>query len=336
MKRTRRPADRTSPASPPSRVGFDAASLWISVALVGLVAAIYAQTASHPFVALDDDVYIVGNPHVASGLRAENLAWAFTHAYAANWHPLTWISHMVDCQLFGATNTAAGGHHLVSVAMHALNSLLLFQAFRMMTGRLWLSAWIAALFAVHPLRVESVAWASERKDVLSGLCFMLALIAYARFARRPEPRSEWLVLGAQIAGLMAKPTLVALPFVLLALDVWPLRRLGPQGKTARELLREKVPFFAASAIAGIVTFVAQRGEGAVATSTTIPWAWRLANAPVAIVTYVGKTLWPSPLACFYPHPATIAPSPTVSAPATTRLPFTNTPSGISRSPSTRQ
>ena len=308
VKRARAAARHPSPPSA-STIPTPFRAAWgVSLGLVALVAVIYAQTANHPFVALDDDVYLVGNPHVSRGITWESIRWAFTHAYAANRHPLTWLSHMIDSQLFGIAAPSAGAHHLVSAALHALNAVLLFHALRLMTGHPGPSAWVAALFAVHPLRVESVAWASERKDVLSGLFFMLALLAYARYARRPSPRRALPVLAAHVAGLLAKPTLVALPLVFLALDLWPLRRWGAGRATARDLLLEKIPYFAASVLVGVATIAAQRSEGAMAALTAIPWGSRIANALVSIATYLGKTLWPTPLACFYPHPATLAPA----------------------------
>jgi Flp pilus assembly protein TadD len=271
------------------------------------VAAIYAKSAGHPFVSLDDEDYVTANRVVARGLSASGLVWAFTRAHAANWHPLSWISHMVDAQMFGVTDAAAGGHHLVSVALHAVNAVLLFAALRLLSGRLAASAWVAALFAVHPLRVESVAWVSERKDVLSGLFFLLALIGYARFARRPSPRALLPVLAAQVAGLLAKPTLVTLPLVLLLLDVWPLGRWAPGSRRARMV--EKIPLFAASLVAGIATILAQRAEGAVAAIGAISIQARLANAVASIGIYLAKLAWPSGLSCFHPHPATLAASP---------------------------
>ncbi len=292
----------------------------ISFALVGLVAAVYAPIGAHPFVALDDDVYLLGNPHVARGLTWDGVGWAFTHTYAANWHPLTWISHMVDVQLFGLAHP--GAHHVMGAGLHALNAVLLFLALSRMSGQWGPSAFVAALFAVHPLRVESVAWASERKDLLGGLAFMAALMAYTAYARRPGSPRMLVVLAAQVAGLLAKPTLVTLPLLLLALDSWPLQR-GTIPLRAR--MGEKLPLFLASLAAGLVTIVAQRAEGAVAGVGAIPLAMRVANAPVALATYLAKTAWPMHLACFYPHPATLAPRPrwplevTVSAAALTAI-----------------
>lgn len=303
-----------------------ATSWWLALALIVSVAGIYAQTARHPFVGMDDDDYIALNRHVASGLSWDNVAWALTQAHAANWHPLTWISHMVDAQLFGTALRDAGGHHLVSAGLHAINAVLLLFALRSLTGHLWPSAFVAALFAVHPLRVESVAWASERKDVLSGLFFMLALLAYGRYARKPSLQRMLPVLGAHLGGLLAKPTLMTLPFILLTLDIWPLRRWSahPRSRVSSKqaqpkpgtrnvpfmsLIWEKTPLFAASLASGIITIAAQSTGGAMRGLDAIPFSYRASNALVSYPTYLWKTIWPSGLACFYPHPATLSPRP---------------------------
>ena len=187
--------------------------------------AVFGQTAGHDFVNFDDDDYVYENWHVKRGLTGAGIAWAITTYHAGNWHPLTWLSHMLDCQLYGLK---PGGHHLTNVLLHAAAAILLFLALRRMTGALWPSAWVAAVFAIHPLRVESVAWVAERKDVLSGLFFMLTLWFYARYAERPASWGRYLLVVASFAlGLTAKPMLVTLPFVLLLLDYWPLGRLGP-------------------------------------------------------------------------------------------------------------
>jgi len=303
-----------------------AAAWWLALVLIASVAGIYAQTATQPFIGMDDDDYIVGNRHVASGLSWDNVAWAFTRAHAANWHPLTWISHMVDAQWFGTTDHDAGGHHLVSAGLHAINAVLLLFALRSMTGQLWPSAFVAALFAVHPLRVESVAWASERKDVLSGLFFMLSLLAYGRYARKPCRRRMLPLVGAHVGGLLAKPMLMTLPFILLTLDIWPLRRWSahPRSRVSSKqsqtkpatgsvrfmsLIGEKVPLFAASLASAIITIVAQNSGGAMRDLGVIPLTSRVSNALVSFPTYLWKTIWPAGLACFYPHPATLSPRP---------------------------
>ena len=188
------------------------------------VALVFGQTVRHEFINFDDDDYVYENPQVARGFTAQGIVWAFTHFHSANWHPLTWLSHMLDCQLYGLNHP--GGHHLTNVLLHAASAILLFLVLRQMTGDLWPSAFVAALFAIHPLHVESVAWVAERKDVLSGLFFMLTLAAYVGYARRPFSLLRYLLVTALFAlGLMAKPMLVTLPFVLLLLDYWPLGRI---------------------------------------------------------------------------------------------------------------
>jgi Tfp pilus assembly protein PilF len=288
---------------------------------VGVVILLYGQVAGHEFVGFDDDRYIFANPHVRQGLTWEGVKWAFSGFHVMNWHPLTWLSHMLDVQLFGLE---AGGHLLVNVALHAANAVLLFVALRQMTGTLWPCAFVAALFAMHPMRVESVAWASERKDVLSGLFWMLTMLAYAGYARRPAAARYLLVFAALALGLMVKPMLVTLPCVLLLLDLWPLGRWRP-GSAEREgpgrtpaafaprpisgLVLEKLPLLGLCAVSGAATLLAQRSGGAVSSLEAMPFASRLANALVAYVAYLRKTIWPSDLACFYPHPAAVSSDP---------------------------
>src|SRR2546421_12347766 len=206
---------------------------------------VFGQTLSHDFINFDDNEYVTKNAQVARGLTFEGIGWAFTHVHSSNWHPLTWISHMVDSQLYGLN---PWGHHLTSVILHGATAILLFLLLRQMTGALWRSAFVAALFAIHPLRVESVAWVAERKDVLSGLFFMLTLMAYTHYTRAPDRRRYVLVVVAFALGLMCKPMLVSLPLVLLLLDYWPLHRLSsfpPRNPEDRQILRrltlEKLP-----------------------------------------------------------------------------------------------
>jgi tetratricopeptide (TPR) repeat protein len=266
------------------------------VAVVATVAAAFAGSLANGFV-FDDAWYVVGNAHVRSGLSPENLTWAFRKAHLGNWHPLTWISHQVDVGLFGL---APGGHHATSVLIHAAVAGLLLAWLRAVLGRVWPAAGAAALFALHPLRVESVAWVAERKDVLSGLFFVLTLLAWHRHLRT---RSILAYLGALLAcalGLMSKGMLVTLPAVLLLLDWWPYRRLKP-GCLARRFL-EKAPFLLLAGAAAVVTYQAQAGAGAVRLVETYPLPVRLANALLSAATYLGKTLVPRHLAAFYPHP----------------------------------
>ena len=272
----------------------------------------YGQVWQHEFVRFDDYEYIVENPIVREGLSWEGTKWALTTYHQANWHPLTWLSHMVDCQLFGLE---PGWHHIINVMFHALNAVLLFVCLRFMTKAFWPSLLVAALFAVHPLRVESVAWAAERKDVLAGLFWMLTMLAYGRYARRPRLGRYALVFVCLGLGLMAKPMLVTLPFVLLLLDIWPLGRLDLTGRRsvaaarALVLLREKLPLMALAAASSLVTWLAQQSGGAFEKLEGLSLSSRFANALVAYVAYLWKTVWPRDLAFYYPHPAIVSTDP---------------------------
>jgi protein O-mannosyl-transferase len=273
--------------------------LLVCLGLVAVTWAVFGQTLAHDFVNFDDHVYVYENPLVIRGLSAEGIIGAFTHTHARNWHPLTTLSHMLDCQLYGLN---AGGHHLTNVILHTISVLLLFLVLKQMTGAFWQSAFVAGVFAIHPLHVESVAWIAERKDVLSAVFFMLTLAAYARYARAPSAPRYLLVALFFAFGLMSKPMLVTLPFVLLLLDYWPLGRLGGQksevGSRLRKLITEKIPLFALSALSCIATLFAQ-GPSAI---DQLPFLWRLNNTFVSYVTYIWQMLWPARLAVFYPHP----------------------------------
>jgi tetratricopeptide (TPR) repeat protein len=275
--------------------------------LVIATAAVYWNVSSHQFLNLDDDLYVYENPTVRAGLTAHGIAWAFSTFHTANWHPLTWLSHMMDAQLFGLN---AGRILYVNVALHILNSVLLFLALRRMTGAVWRSAFVAALFALHPLHVESVAWVSERKDVLSSFFFMLTLYAYASYVERPKSWGRYLLVIAGLAmGLMAKPMLVTVPFVLLLLDYWPLHRLkwepaeGVKAllRNALPLVREKIPLFVLVACSCAVTYVAQQRGGAVKTLIRFPLQARLSNVVAAYAVYINKMIWPRDLAVYYPY-----------------------------------
>ncbi len=298
----------------PRRISEVPPRAWILLGLLALTFGIYGQTAWHPFINLDDESLIYGNPHVQSGLTWENILWAFTSTSGASfWHPLTWLSHMVDVELFGMN---AGGHHLMSAGIHALNAMVLFLVLARMTGSTWRSAFVAALFAVHPLHVESVAWAAERKDVLSALFFLLSLWAYTRYAERPGGGRYGLVALCFALSLMSKPMAVTLPFVLLLLDYWPLRRIkgmAPEGsgdigksptvQTSR-ILWEKIPLLVMAAGSLIMTLGYERGTGSswlVSLENYSLWV-RSANAVVSYGLYLWKTVWPVDLAVFYPHP----------------------------------
>jgi tetratricopeptide (TPR) repeat protein len=265
----------------------------LCLVLAAITFAVFGQTLRHEFIDCDDDVYVYDNPVVAQGLTLKGLSWAFVDAHAANWHPLTWLSHMLDCQLYGMH---PGGHHLTNVLLHTATVIMLFLVLRQMTGALWRSAFVAAVFAIHPLRVESVAWVAERKDVLSGLFFMLTIGAYVRFARRPWSWGRYgLVMLLFAAGLMCKPMLVTLPLVLLLLDYWPLQRVEPRKLLG--LVMEKLPLLALSAAACVVTLLAQNEAiGAFSLSH------RLGNALASGMVYLGQMIWPAGLAVFYPYP----------------------------------
>jgi Flp pilus assembly protein TadD len=256
------------------------------------VFAAYSQVVHFDFVGYDDPDYGTANAHVNAGLTWAGISWAFTSAFAANWFPLTWISHMLDWQFFGAD---AGGQHFTSLCIHAISTLMLFAVLKRMTGARWQSALVAFLFGLHPLHVESVAWIAERKDVLSGLFFVLTLWVYAAYAERPGRVRYLVTLLLFCLGLMAKPMLVTLPIVLILLDYWPLRR-GLR-------IVEKIPFFLAAATVSVVTFLVHRNEGATASLDVVPLGLRLENSSISYVIYVLKMLWPADLGVFYPYPA---------------------------------
>jgi tetratricopeptide (TPR) repeat protein len=277
------------------------ADLGILLALVLATLAVYSGVSANGFVSFDDPLYITKNPHVASGLSFENIRWAFSTIHSDNWHPVTWLSHMLDSQLFGLQ---PAGHHAVSVAIHALNTVLLFLFLRGTTGKRWPSLFVAAFFALHPLRVESVAWASERKDVLSSLFFFSTLLAYVRYVKAPGIGRLAIVFVLFALGLLAKPMLVTLPLILLLVDYWPLarsNRLVPP----RPSVVEKLPLFALAATSAAITLYAQSGRHTMQTLETIPLLDRIANAMVSGVVYLVQSVWPADLAVFYPHPSVV-------------------------------
>src|SRR6266540_2038040 len=277
--------------------------------LSGISLAVFGQTIRYNFVNFDDDLYVYNTPAVQAGLTIKGVALAFISPHAGNWHPLTTISHMLDCQLYGLN---AGGHHATNIILHIIAVLLLFRVLRQITGAVWKSAIVAALFAVHPLHVESVAWVSERKDVLSAVFFTLTLWAYVRYADAPSIRRYLVVAVIFAFGLMSKSMLVSTPIVLFLLDYWPLGRIqksnvrsqkakgGGRWSVVGGLLIEKIPLLILSTAACIITFILQkRTTGAI---PPLPLLWRVQNAFVSYVIYVWKTLWPTNLAVFYPHP----------------------------------
>jgi protein O-mannosyl-transferase len=273
----------------------------VCIFLAVLTWIVFGQTLRDDFVNYDDPRYVYQNTKITGGLNMGSIVWALTHVHAENWHPLTTITHMLDCQLYGLK---AGWHHFTNVLLHAVASILLLLALQQMTGALWRSAFVAAVFAIHPLHVESVAWVAERKDVLSGIFFMLTLLAYVHYARAPSIWRYVTVALMFALGLMSKPMLVTLPFVLLLLDYWPLERIRTEESHAgRQLLRlfaEKVPLMALSAVSSTVTYLAQRG--ALGWTEQLPIFARINNAFVTYVIYVRQMFWPAKLAVFYPHP----------------------------------
>ncbi|MSU59275.1 MAG: tetratricopeptide repeat protein [Pedosphaera sp.] len=286
----------------------------VLLALVGATAAVFSPVVTFEATDYDDANYVFENPAVMSGLTADGVKWAFTTGHAANWHPLTWLSHMADVEMFGPN---AGGHHLVNLTLHCANVALVFLLFRRLTGALWRSAFVAALFGWHPLHVESVTWIAERKDVLSAFFGLLSLWAYAGYAEKSESRklkaemgasrsgSFWLALGLFALGLMSKPMLVTLPVVMLLLDFWPLQRFQFSAfsfQLFRSCLREKLPFFALAVASGIITLLAQSHGGAVRSLQNFSFGERMANAVVSFALYLGKSFWPAKLAAFYPMP----------------------------------
>ncbi len=246
------------------------------------------------FVVFDDEKFILRNPFVLGGITPSGVRWALTSTGMDNWHPVTWLSHMADVQLYGLF---PGGHHFTSVLVHTVTAVLLFAWLATATGALWRSFAVAALFSVHPLRVESVAWVAERKDVLAGLFWMATLIAYTRYVRSPSRLGLLAVHGLFLLGLMSKPTVVTLPLVLLLLDFWPLRRPGPPAR----LVREKVPLFLLAAAGGAVTLYSQKAAGALRGVEQYGLMERSVNAAASYLRYLGKTAWPEGLAVFYPR-----------------------------------
>ena len=272
----------------------------IGLALVLVTLLVYAPVRDYPFVNFDDVQYVVENAPVSAGVTADGIRWAFSSPHAGNWHPLTWISHMIDVELFGLD---AGQHHLVNLLIHTLSTVLLFVVFARMTKDVWPSALVAALFAVHPTHVESVAWIAERKDVLSGFFWILTMWVYVRYVSAPSAGRYAGVVAASVAGLLSKPMVVTLPFVLLLLDVWPLQRVMSRGW--RPLILEKVPLIVLSLASSIVTFVVQREAGAVRALEVLPLERRIPATVLGYAEYVFKTVWPVDLAVLYPHPAVI-------------------------------
>jgi len=292
---------------------FDRQVFLVYLFLVLTTFSLYWRVSGYDFINFDDYDYVAQNPYVQAGLTAKGTIWALTSFHGGNWHPLTWLSHMLDCQLFGSK---AGMHHLTNLLIHIVNSILLFLVFGKMTGSVWRSAFVAAMFALHPLHVESVAWISERKDVLSTFFWMLTMWAYIRYTERSGLARYLLIPLFFFLGLMSKPMLVTLPFVLLLMDFWPLGRLklGQSGKengiefqktSVSWLIMEKAPLFAITAVVSIVTIIAAQKGGAVPSLDSLSLMDRAANSLVSYIGYIRKMFWPNDLAVFYPHPGSL-------------------------------
>ncbi|HEX3351691.1 MAG TPA: tetratricopeptide repeat protein [Terriglobales bacterium] len=299
-----------SKPSPPTPALFSSPekrNLVLSLLLVVATLALYNPVNRHPFVNYDDDRYVIDNPHIHNGLGWDTITWAFTSTEQANWHPLTWLSHALDYSLF---HQNPAGHHFTSLLLHAANAVLLFWLLASATGRVGPSLFVASLFALHPINVESVAWVAERKNVLSTFFFLAAIGAYGWYAQKPHWQRYLAVAGLFALGLMAKPMVITFPFVLLLLDYWPLGRIAEnptaalrtaQSSPAR-LLAEKLPLLALSAASAVITMQAQQAGGAVRSTAQFSLAVRLENAVVAYAMYLWKMIWPSHLAPIYPHP----------------------------------
>jgi protein O-mannosyl-transferase len=332
--RTKSKALANPPSSPPLSPSPPRISkgqtLFLCLGLAAAVAAFYCPVVRNDFIRYDDGQYIFDNPHVNQGLKWDTIAWAFTTYEQANWHPLTWISHAFDCQLFGLNPV---WHHVVNMLLHAINAVLLFLLLQYATGFRWRSLMVAALFALHPINVESVAWAAERKNVLSIMFFLLAVWAYVWYARSPGLRRYAWVVGLYALALMAKPQVITFPFLLWLLDYWPLGRIedlwtvlaptsqeqslqksaGSRRSAGMQLLWEKVPLLALSAVSAVVTVEAQSAGGALRDLAHYSLLLRMENAVVAYVRYLGKLFWPAKLVPMYPYPLRLYPAYQVTA-----------------------
>jgi len=282
----------------------------LCTALLAITLAVFIQTYHHQFINLDDPLYVTNNPYVKGGITAKNIAWAFTTTAASNWHPLTWLSHMADVEVFGLDPR---DHHLMNVFIHTASTLLLFLLLAKITMAPWQSLFVAALFALHPLHVESVAWVAERKDVLSGFFWFLTLLFYANYVKHRTVKFYLLTLSSFVVGLMTKPMLVTLPLVMFLLDYWPLKRVNYQraqdGSTfispLFSLVKEKLPFLFFSALSAIITVYAQNKGGALKSFETSSLSLRIENAVIAYARYIAKAIWPQDLAILYPFPSSL-------------------------------
>ena len=292
----------------------------ICLFLVIATLVVYWQVRNHTFVNFDDSSYILNNQHIRAGLNFEGIAWAFSFPGFDYWHPVTWLSHMLDCHLYGLK---AGMHHQVSLILHILNSILLFLVFKKMTGAIWRSAFVAAMFALHPMNVESVAWLAERKNVLSTFFWLLTMLTYIHYSKRPSVFRYLPILFVYTSGLMSKPMLATLPFVLLLLDYWPLGRFNLvhtgsnnqkipksnntdfQRSLTLHLVLEKIPLLILSAVSIFLSSLALQRLGIVISTASVPMQFRIKNALVSYVSYLAKMIWPHNLAVYYPYPLTL-------------------------------
>jgi Flp pilus assembly protein TadD len=271
----------------------------IYAALAAVTFAAFEPVRHNEFIKFDDDRYITGNQHVQSGLNRSSVLWAFGFTKIVYWMPLAWLSHILDCQLFGLKS---GMHHLTSLLIHIANTLLLFAVFKRMTGRLWPSAFVTALFALHPLNVDSVAWISERKNILSTFFWMLTMLAYVCYTEKPSVSRYLLIITAFVFGLLSKPMLVTLPCVLLLLDYWPLKRITPELKNIKKPVLEKLPLFALTAVSTYLSSISFKDPD---TTQVVSMKLRTANALVSYIKYILKLIWPTDLALLYPYPASV-------------------------------
>jgi len=286
--------------------------------LILITFSVYSQVKDHSFITYDDDLYVTRNFHVQDGLTGESIAWAFSFNDVFYWHPVTWLSHMLDCQLYGLN---AGMHHLTNLILHIINSLFLFLVFKRMTGAIWRSAFVAVLFALHPINVESVAWVAERKNVLSTFFWLLTMLAYVHYTKRPTLYRYLPVFFSFVLGLLSKPMLATLPFVLLLIDYWPLKRVefgklcinqdrkidkfifsAQKGRHLFSLILEKIPLFFLSSVSIFVSLVSVHRFGIVLSYDSKPMALRIENALVSYVKYIKNAFWPNDLAFIYPYP----------------------------------
>jgi len=268
----------------------------IGLFFMAAILALYFQVTTHDFINYDDNIYITQNENIKGGFTSKSVAWAFRTTHAANWHPMTWLSHMLDIQLFGLNPT---GHHLTNIFFHIANVVLLFTILNRMTGAIWQSAFVAALFAFHPLNVESVAWVAERKNLISTFFWLLTIWAYIGYSKNPDISRYLLAILFFILGLMSKPMLVTLPFVFLMFDFWPLKRMSSK---LSHIILEKIPFLIFAIASCVITFFAQKSGGALHSIEGLPFSARITNALFSYIDYLGKTFWPKNLAVFYPHP----------------------------------